>query len=657
MVAEKVVVQLVLDTSKYTANAQGAARSTAKIQGAADKTAGSMGKLSQTAGKLGLALGAAFAAKAALDFANSSIKAFSSLNESVNAVEVSFGDAAEGVFALGENSAEQFGLSTRAVNQAAVAMSAFADKIDAADPADAFGNVLQRATDFASVMDIDVEEALILFRSGLAGESEPLRKFGIDVSAATVNLAGLEAGLGGTNGKLDEGEKVQARYLEIMRQTEKTAGDFANTSDGLANSQRILSAKWEEAQAVLGAKLAPFMVDILGIGTDLIPVFLLLVDAFGSFLDILKPGITIIGGVASALGKLSSSANEAEASGGGMGDVFAFIAKSATELLPEIDTSTEAIIHIADAMTATAAPALQVVDTVGLMEARFRRAGEEADFLKGRLPIGALDEFGNVIAEIPPELEKAVSATERYNDFLSATATRAGEVATEAELAAAGIRAIAAAQAEAASPVLRQLRAQEQLVAAQAKQAELKAATGEDKATAEELTGALLDVTEAQVNLNVANEGLTGVFGESRAAFIEAGIVAGNLRTDMLLAAEAIFGFPSSHTFTLHTEGLGGLTIGEAHRLFAGSGGSSGTTDGRRHGGPVGADEPFIVGEAGPELFIPDRAGRIIPNKGFGGGQSITVNVNDSVTTDLAADLSAGLIAAQITQQVEMLRV
>ncbi len=649
--AEKVVVQLVLDTSRYTANAKGAAASTAKIQGSVDKTSKSVGGLGATALKAGAALGAAFAAKTVLDFAKSSIAAFSSLNESVNAVEVSFGDAAEGVFALGENSAEQFGLSTRAVNQAAVAMSAFADKIDEADPAGAFGNVLQRATDFASVMDIDVEEALLLFRSGLAGESEPLRKFGIDVSAATVNLKGLEAGLGGTNGKLDEGEKVQARYLEIMEQTEKTAGDFANTSGGLANSQRTLSAKWEEAQAVLGEKLAPVMTQILTLGTDLIPVFLILVDAFGAFIDRIRPGITIIGGVAKALGELSAATDEAGESGGFMAGIWDNIVDAALNLNPEIGRTQDLIDGIGAAMSNTGPPALELVDTVDLMEAGFRRVAEEADFMAGRLPIGALDEFGNVIADIPPEVEKAVSATERYNDFLSATATRAGEVATALEREAAGVRAVASAQAEAASPVLRQLRAQERLVAAQAKQAELKVLTGEDKATAEELTGALLDTVDAQVEVNVANEGLIGVFGESRAAFIEAGIVAGNLRSDMLLAAEAIFGFPSSHTFTLHTKGLGGLTIGEASRLLAGSGGSS-----RRHGGPVAADEPFIVGEAGPELFIPDRAGRIIPNKGFG-GQSVTVHVNDSTTTDLAADLSAGLIAAQITQQVEMLRV
>jgi len=122
-VAEKVVVQLVLDTSRYTKGASTAARDTAKIRTATDKTSKSVSGLGSTALKAGAALGAAFAAKAALDFAKSSIAAFSNLDESINAVEVSFGEAADGVLKLGENSAEQFGLSTTAVNEAAVAMS------------------------------------------------------------------------------------------------------------------------------------------------------------------------------------------------------------------------------------------------------------------------------------------------------------------------------------------------------------------------------------------------------------------------------------------------------------------------------------------------------------------------------------------------------
>ena len=629
MVAEKVVVQLVLDTSKYTANAKGAAASTAKIQGAADKTAGSMGKLSQTAGKLGVALGAAFAAKAVFDFAKSSINAFSNLDESINAVEVSFGDASEGVLALGENSAEQFGLSTRAVNEAAVAMSAFASKIDEADPADAFGNVLQRATDFASVMNIEVEESLLLFRSGLAGESEPLRKFGIDVSAATVSLVGLEAGLGGANGKLDEGEKVQARYLAIMEQTEKTAGDFANTSDGLANSQRILSAKWEEAQVLLGAKLAPAMTTLLKAGTDLLPVFILVVDVIGDIVTEAQPLIEAVGALAGFLGEAADASDGAAFSGGLLSDAWDQLNRAVSVLIDPVGTVNQLF-----------GEGTESARGLGTEYVNLKAAHEIVDSAAGRLA-GTL---GNSVSAT----EEAETAAGRYIRVLSIQTEHAEAGAKAERERAAGIRAGLAAQAEAASPALRLIRSQQNLLATQQELAELRAATGEEKASVEELTSAELDLVAAQIEVDSSAANIAGRVNESAEAFIETGIQAGLLEIDLLRLIEIFNLFPN--------------TVGINLILDTSSIGVRGGVDdpgghNRRHGGPVSADEPFIVGEAGPELFIPDRAGRIIPNGAGVGGQSIIVNVNDSITTDLAADLSAGLIAAQITQQVEMLRV
>ena len=210
-----------------------------------------------------LGFGAAIVAGGAVKVLNDSIEAASNLEESINAVNVTYGDAAEGVHALGRSSVDEFGLSTRAVNDAAVALGAFTLKIDAADPAGAFGNIIQRAGDFASVMNIETSEALDKFRAGLAGESEPLRQFGIDLSAAEVESVALAAGIIEVGEKMTEGEKVQARYLAIMEQTEKTAGDFAATSDGLAGSQKKLSAAWEEAQVVLGEQLAPTLAKAL----------------------------------------------------------------------------------------------------------------------------------------------------------------------------------------------------------------------------------------------------------------------------------------------------------------------------------------------------------------------------------------------------------
>ncbi len=630
MVAEKVVVQLVLDTSRYSSKATGAARDTAKIQSSVDKTSKSVSGLGSTALKAGAALGAAFAAKAALDFAKSAINAFSNLDESINAVSVSFGDAAEGVFELGENSAEQFGLSTRAVNEAGVAMSAFADKIDAADPAGAFGNVLQRATDFASVMNIDVEEALVLFRSGLAGESEPLRKFGIDVSAATVNLVGLEAGLGGANGKLDEGEKVQARYLAIMEQTAKTAGDFADTADGLANSQRILSAKWEEAQATLGAKLAPAMTKLIEAGVKLLPVFGLVVNVFGEVLDILGPVLDAIAALAGAAGDAADASGEAAEEGFSLGDAWDRV-RGASGLAGNSIAAVNKLNEDAATVAAEAADKNVVL----------RASHEQIEQAAARQRGGT--------EEVVAITETATTAAGRYIAVLSIQAQHAEAGAKAEQERAAGIRAGLSAQAEAANPALRLLRTEQRRVAAQEKLAELRGATGEEKASVEELTAAELDLVAAQIEVDSAAANIAGRVDESAEALIRTAIAAGLLDERAIALATSLGLIPTTLDINL-TFHSAGFDIGRR-----GGVGEAGGIN-RRHGGPVSADEPFIVGEAGPELFIPDRAGRIIPNNKFG-GQSIVVNVNDSQTTDLAADLSAGLIAAQITQQVEMMRV
>lgn len=624
MVAEKVVVQLVLDTSRYSSKAVGAARDTAKIQTAADKTSKSVSGLGATALKAGAALGAAFAAKAALDFAKSSIAAFSNLEESVNAIEVAFGTAAEGVFALGENSAEQFGLSTRAVNEAAVAMSAFADKIDEADPAGAFGNVLQRATDFASVMNIDIEESLLLFRSGLAGESEPLRKFGIDVSAATVNLVGLEAGLGGANGKLDEGEKVQARYLAIMQQTEKTAGDFANTSDGLANSQRILSAKWEEAQVLLGKKLAPAMTTLLKAGTDLIPVFLLVVDVFGEVIEQATPLIELLGEGATLLGLWADAADDADGATGFLGDSVGVLKDAFFGLIDPVGTITGGIQELRGHFSDADDAANPFVSTLDLMAAREKRVAEEADLMAGLLPI-------------------AKTATEKAG---VAAQTAAERFQAEAD----AIRDVGRAQAESASPLLRLLRLQGNVTKATEA---LNEARKDEEATARDVVDAELSAIEAQIALEIATAESTGAIAAGTQSFLDAAANVDILKERARELIDTIGELPTTVEIDFFATVRG---FERVEQLLGNTRGGSLRSEVRRHGGPVTAGEPFIVGEAGPELFIPDQAGRIIPNQA-GGEQSIIVNVNNPTTVDLAADLSAGLIAAQITQQVELIRV
>ncbi len=207
------------------------------------------------------ALAASFSAVAVGGFLKDSVRAASDLNESLNAVNVTFGASAKEIQILGKQAATTIGLSESAFNGLAVQFSAFATTV-----AGRGGNVAQvidelsrRGADFASVMNLDVNEAMRLFQSGLAGETEPLRRFGIDLSAAAVEMFALENGIWDGTGAMSESQKVMARYQALMAQTEKTAGDFANTSDELANRNRINAARFEDAKASLGQSLVPAM--------------------------------------------------------------------------------------------------------------------------------------------------------------------------------------------------------------------------------------------------------------------------------------------------------------------------------------------------------------------------------------------------------------
>ncbi len=236
------------------------AKATKGAQGSFDKLGANFAKVGKNIAKvtagIAIGLGAAIASQI-----KPAIDAASDLSESINAVNVSFGDAAEGVLKLGENAARGLGLSKTELFGISVQFSAFAKTIagEGGDVVKVVDDISNRGADFASVFNLDVSDALAKFQSGLAGSSEPLRAYGIDVSAVTIEAYALANGIGDGSGKLTEQEKILARYGAIMEQTEGVTGDFANTSDGLANQQRILAATIEDTRAEIGEKFMPIM--------------------------------------------------------------------------------------------------------------------------------------------------------------------------------------------------------------------------------------------------------------------------------------------------------------------------------------------------------------------------------------------------------------
>jgi hypothetical protein len=77
---------------------------------------------------------------------------------------------------------------------------------------------------------------------------------------------------------------------------------------------------------------------------------------------------------------------------------------------------------------------------------------------------------------------------------------------------------------------------------------------------------------------------------------------------------------------------------------------------GRAAGGPVTGGKPYMVGEKGPELFVPNSSGNIVPNNKLGGGANVVVNV-DAKGTSASGDSAAGkqlggLIGAAVQSEI-----
>jgi len=199
----------------------------------------------------------------------------SGLAEQQNAVQVAFGAISDDILALSKEAPQNLNLTEAAFDQLAVRFSSFSKTIagDGGDAAKIIQQLTQRGADFASVYDIEASAALELFQSGLAGETEPLRKFGVDLSAATTASFAYANGIAETGKELTEQQKIQARYGSLIAQTQITEGDLANTSGSLANQQRQLAVAFETAQTKLGTALLPTMLLFTQLANDtLIPI-------------------------------------------------------------------------------------------------------------------------------------------------------------------------------------------------------------------------------------------------------------------------------------------------------------------------------------------------------------------------------------------------
>lgn len=211
------------------------------------------------------AAAAAVSVQKAFQLVGASVDEASAVNEEVTKSQQIFGASSAEVVKWSDTMAGAFGVSKRAALEATGIFGQLFSVvgIGPAESAKLSQSLVELAADMASFNNASPEDVLLAIRSGLVGEAEPLRRYGVLLSEARVQQVAMAA-TGKDNVKsLTNQEKAQARYAIILKDSAKAQGDVARTGGGLAGQQRELAAQVANLEAAFGAVLIPTLTDFI----------------------------------------------------------------------------------------------------------------------------------------------------------------------------------------------------------------------------------------------------------------------------------------------------------------------------------------------------------------------------------------------------------
>lgn len=192
--------------------------------------------------------------KELLQLGKDAISAASDLREVQNVVDTTFGGNASKIETWAKSAGTQFGLTETQAKRFTSTLGAMMKSSGLAgnEIVDMSTDLAGLAADMASFYNLDFDTAFQKIRSGISGETEPLKQLGINMSVANLNAYALQQGLSKTFEQMTQGEQTMLRYQYIMSATADAQGDFARTSDEYANGMRMLETNLANIKTNLG---------------------------------------------------------------------------------------------------------------------------------------------------------------------------------------------------------------------------------------------------------------------------------------------------------------------------------------------------------------------------------------------------------------------
>jgi hypothetical protein len=277
----------------------------------------------------------------------SAVDLASQLTEVQNVVDTTFGDMASKVDDFTKTSIQDFGMSELTVKQISSRFQALGTSIGISSEQVANGtavankalmsqnntlykttdsmadmslNLTRLAGDMASFYDVDQADVAKSLQSIFSGTIAPLRRYGLDLTQATLSEWAMKNGLDANIKSMTQAEKVLLRYNYVMANTQAAQGDFAKTANTWANSVRVLKQEFQAWGSIIGSvvinALKPFVQALNKVMLKVISFTRTIADALGAIfgwtIEISGRGATADGmeDIAGGVGDIGDSADK-----------------------------------------------------------------------------------------------------------------------------------------------------------------------------------------------------------------------------------------------------------------------------------------------------------------------------------------------------------
>ena len=274
----------------------------------------------------------------------------SSLTEVENVVRQTFGQYESLINNFAKTSIEKFGMSELSAKQFASRFQAMGTALDIPQRkmADMSIRLTELTGDMASFYDVSQEDVAKSLQSVFSGTTAPMRRYGIDLTQATLKEWALKQGLDANISSMTQAQKAMLRYQYVLAHTTNITGDFARTADTWHNQITMLRENFKALGAVVGGGLInafkPFIKVLNAVLQKVISFAEMVTNALGSIFGWKYEASKGAGisGLADDIGSASDGMDDLSNAAGNAGKNTGGIAKNAKKAKKEIQQATRA---------------------------------------------------------------------------------------------------------------------------------------------------------------------------------------------------------------------------------------------------------------------------------------------------------------------------